>query len=75
MVTNRLEALSTKRHHIPVTLGVLPWKLASFYFNEDVELRGYTGGIGGSIQLVESRLPIEGEIVCLNGMFLRETLG
>ena len=55
----------------PVTL---PWKLSSFYFNEDVEDRGYTG-IVGSIQLIESRLPIEGQIVRLNGMFLWETLG
>ena len=76
MVPNRLKAVNTKQHHTPVTLGVLPWKSSGFYFNENVELRGYRGGIVGSIQHVESRLPIEGQqIVCLNGMFLRETSG
>ena len=57
MVTNLLKVLNRKKqHHTPVTLGVLPWKLSGFYFNEGVEVSGYTC-IVGSIQLAESRLP------------------
>ena len=48
--------------------------MKKLYCNGEVDVQEYTGGIASSIQLIESRLLTEGQLVCLGSVFSCGTL-
>ena len=77
MGTNRLKASADKETtsstNNPRYSGVFVVEVVKLYFYEEVEVRGYTGIIVCSTKLIESRLPTEGQVACLGGVFCWET--